>query len=417
MIRSLKFFLLKFKRKWLSELSCLAEFSIRKLVFDNQAIIPFINANNYHSFLRKKTLLEQLGPSRKSIFFVFRDLHILDWFTPIHRAIESEFSDKYQVIYVDFGSTLKHVGKGFAYLAYKKEVEKRLIDSGIPQFLHFSDQELSLFEMFPNPDMIVTSETIRHEKFQCTQRVYIPHYSVPKLKAVVPKKIRFNHMFQATRPPFCYNEIINQVPIKAEIHEVGYPKMHPYDIPSVALFDSDKPVVIYAPSVETEIIIDAVKKGILGVFRNMAHVNFIIKLHPTLASGMFDLSNYLHKEIASTPNVIIDMRTSIQAISASSSILINDFGSAGAEYKLSFGKRLIYLDVPDYLEGAADLRFRDRFADGRSNVSDLEAVITRVLEMGELSIEEWDKMGHETLFSFKTADKTAASTIHAILQR
>ncbi|MCP4295503.1 MAG: hypothetical protein GY786_07845 [Proteobacteria bacterium] len=287
--------------------------------------------------------------------------------------------------------------------------------SGISDFVHFSDQEIALFSNFPAPDIIVTSETIRHEQFDCSERVYIPHYSVPKLKAVIPKHITFNHLFLAVRPPFCYNELLNNKPISATIHEVGYPKMHARPESEVKLFESNNPVVIFAPSVETEIVLHALEKGILKTFKRMTDLNFIIKLHPTLSAGMFDLSQYIQKQIDGFGNIILDARNSIQSISMDSSLLINDFGSAGAEYRLSFGKRLIYIDVPDSLNGGADLRFRDAFADGRSNIYDLEEVIRSVLAMGDLKKEEWQDMCERTLFSYGFADRTAAQVLNGIL--
>lgn len=415
LVNYLKYYFLKAGKNFREVISKTLEFLIEHLLFDRQPIIQQLNKYRYAENYKKQQLLNHLTKDQKVIFFVFRDVHILDWFMPIHLALDRLFSEKYLVFYIDFGSTLKQIGTGFNYQSYQMDIEKRLINSNITEFFHFSQDNISSFENFPAPDMIVTSETIRQEDFICKNRVYIPHYSVPKLKAVVPKNIKFNHMFQAVRPPFCYNEFLDGIKIDAQVHQVGYPKMHLKTQNKVQLFQSKKPIVIYAPSVESKIVMDEIKKGILDIFKQMRHLNFIIKLHPTLASSMNDVNRYVQKAIKNSSNIILDTQNSIQSIAPSSSILINDFGSAGAEYKLRFGKRVIFLEVPQHLEGGADLRFRDQFGDGVSNIHNLEKIINKVINMGDLVSQEWENMCRKVLYEYRNADTTAANTIDQIL--
>jgi hypothetical protein len=417
LVKFLKYYLLKAGKNLRNVISKVLESLIERLLFDNQTIILKLNSYRYAENYKKQLLLDNLTGDQKIIFFVFRDVHILDWFTPIHLALKQLYGGQYLVFYINFGSTLKQIGKGFNYLSYQMKIEKRLINSDIKEFIHFSQNHIPSFRNFPDPDMIVTSETIRQEHFKCNNRVYIPHYSVPKLKAVIPKNIIFNHMFQAVRPPFCYNEFLDGIKIDAKVHQVGYPKMHLKTQSKVKLFQSNHPIVIFAPSVESKIVMDAIKKGILDVFKQMEHLNFVIKLHPTLASSMNDVNRYVQKAIKNTSNIILDTQNNIQSIAPSSSVLINDFGSAGAEYKLSFGKRVIFLEVPNRLEGGADLRFRDQFADGISNIHNLEKVINNVIKMGDLDSQEWENICKKTLYAYKNADITAAKTIDQILNK
>ena len=391
------------------------EILVERWIFGNHSLIRTLLSYRSVEHQYKQRILHDLQPQQRIIFFVFRDLHLLDWFTPIHRALLEQYQDRYQVFYIDFGSTLKQVGLGFRYFAYRGKVEKRIQQTGISNLLHFSDQEIELFKNFPDPDLIITSEHIRHENFDCRERVYLPHYSVPKAKDTLSKKLRFNHIFLPTKPPFSYNELTKQTKISAKIHQVGYPKMHLPDQTRVELFEPNKPVIIFAPSVEIKIVMDTLRKGIIQVFQKMVDLNFIIKLHPTLSAGMFDLNQYVSEKISRLPNLVLDTRNSIQALSADSAIMICDFGSVGVEYKLNFGKRLIYLDVPKYLEGGADLRFRDHFADARTDVDGLEEQIRSVLKMGKMEKEEWQEMGNKTLFSLGYADVVAAQAIEEII--
>ena len=47
----------------------------------------------------------------------------------------------------------------------------------------------------------------------------------------------------------------------------------------------------------------------------------------------------------------------------------------GGEYRLGFGKPVVFLKIPAEYEGGSDLLFRDDFADAICEVEDLENVI------------------------------------------
>ena len=94
---------------------------------------------------------------------------------------------------------------------------------------------------------------------------------------------------------------------------------------------------------------------------------------------------------------------------------IAGFGSVGAEYRLSFGKRVIYLKTPQKIAGGADLIFRDRFADAICEVKELEKTIISLLEKSDLTDIEKEEMGKQVLYSYGTADEKAASAIDKIL--
>ncbi len=413
--RHLIFHWLKFKTRLKKQRDRAIEFAVRKWLVDGRSLAEVLQDVNYTQSSAKQRAIDSIRDNQRIIFFVFRDLHLLDWFTPIHRALTKEFSGRFAVFYINFGSTLKNIGSGFNYLAYARNIEKRLTENQVSSLLHFSDQEIGLFGNFPTPNLIVTSETIRKEAFTAQHRVYLPHYSVPKAGDKLPEKIRFNHVFLPSKPPYSYDEIVKETVRKAVIHKVGYPKINSLVQFETHLFESPNPVVIYAPSLETEIVLAALKQGILEVFKKMTHLNFVIKMHPTLTSKTQNASRYIDRKISLDANIILDSTASIQEIGRISSMLIADFGSVGAEYRLSLGKRIVYLEVPKYLHGGADLRFRDHFADGISNVRNLEATINQVLEKGELSDLEKEEMGNKVLYSYSSADLCAARTIDRIL--
>lgn len=388
----------------------------KRWVLNDQNLIQAMQQSHYALSYQKQERINRIKPDQKVLFFVFRDIHFLDWFFPIHRALEKSYPNQFVVFYINFGSTLKRVGKDFGYLPYLKGVEERFIQNDRFPDYHFSDQEVKLYQNFPKPDMILTSEAIRKERFETRERVYLPHYTVPKAKDILPENIRYNHVFLPTKPPFSYDEITaNLNSSKATLHPVGYPKMSGTKTKELTLFDSDKPVIIYAPSLETEVILDALERGILDTFRKMKQLNFIIKLHPTLASKMQDMMNYITNRVTGASNIIIDSTTSIQDLGKRSAMMIADFGSVGAEYRLSFGKRIIYLEVPEQFRGGADLNFRDHYADGVTTPEKLEETVTTLLEKGDLSPEEMKEMGEGVLYSWQQGDVTAADTIHKIL--
>jgi len=383
-------------------------------LLDHRSLIETLFYSHPAWTQRKQEGIDRIRQDQRIIYFTFRDLHLLDWFCPIDRALERLFPDHYRVFYVDFGSSLKKIGTGFDYLPYHRQIQQRLLEHGIDPAAHFSDREIGWFHHFPAPDLIVTSETIRRENFSAPQRVYLPHYTVPKAKDRLPEKIRYQHVFLPTRLPYSYNELEAQRSSGVQLHPVGYPKLHvlpPRDVKEPA----GRPLVVYAPSLEIDIVLVALKAGLLAVFKGMTEIDFVIKLHPTLASKMRYLRHYIDRQIAGSPNIVGDSRSSIQTLGQRASVLIADFGSVGAEFRLSFGKRVLYLKVPDRLAGGADLRFRDAFADSITEVAGLAPEIRRLLALGDLSEQELIAMKDRVLFSWQNADETAARTIQTII--
>jgi hypothetical protein len=101
-------------------------------------------------------------------------------------------------------------------------------------------------------------------------------------------------------------------------------------------------------------------------------------------------------------------------LAGESSLMITDFGSVGAEYRLGFGKPVVFLKTPAEYEGGSDLRFRDDFADAICEVEDLENAILSVMKKGALSYSELHNMRQQVLSFSGVADEEAARTINAI---
>lgn len=393
----------------------LLESFLTQWLFENKSWIEILCQTNYALTQKKQQVLSQINQQDKTIFFVFREIHFLDWFAPIHLALEKLYPGQFNILYINYGSTLKTVGTGFKYLEYRSQIERRLTLFGISTSLHFSDREMPFFKSFPQPDLILTSETIRKESLTADHRVYIPHYTVPKAKDTLPREIAFNHVFLPTKPPYTYQEINENSFNKAMVHQVGYPKLHSPLNRKICLFENSHKTLIYAPSLEVEIILAQLKFGILKVFKSLPEFNFIIKLHPTISSKMATIRRLISNQIVSDSHIVIDHSTSIQDLGTHSSLLITDYGSVGAEYRLKFSKRVVYLDVPEYLHGGADLLFRDKFADGVTPIKRLGQTIKQVLDKGDLSDTETSYMIEQVLYSSGEADKCAAESIYNIL--
>lgn len=386
-----------------------------KLFFQGADFIQHL-ALHHHSLLnQKQRLLDAIDSQQKIVFYVFRDLHLIDWFIPIHRALAQEFPGQFAVFYINFGSTLKKVGRGLGYLPYLQGIEQRLEEIEDAYLYHFSDREIALYRHFPQPDLIVTTETIRKERFSALHRVYLPHYTVPKANDTLPKKITYNHVFIPTTSEFSYASLIHPAETPLQIHPVGYPKLNATPKPSVRLFDNENPTILYAPSLDINLIRLFIRQGLLTVFRSLRMFNLVIKLHPTLSSKMHYLYGYLSAELKQEAHIKLDSKTNIQELGPGTSALITDFGSVGAEYRLSFGKRVIYLQVPDRYRGGADLRFRDQFADAITTVDKIATSLYTVIRMGDLEQAEWQAMKERVIYNWQNASQVAARKIFEIL--
>ena len=410
----LKFQGVKLRSHFSRTIQLLIELLLKTWLLNGQSLLSFFRTVHPNLLLQKKILLQNTK-GKKVIFFTFRTLHFIDWFAPIHLAIQRDFPRKYEIFYIDFSTTLHRIGRGFEYIRFQKQVEERLTQLNISHLCHFSHEELSDFPSFPKASILVTCESIRQESFLVKERVYLPHYILPKAnETVLPSNIRFNHVFIPSKPPYTYRLLKKNLKSDIKFHNVGYPKFHTRSKPKSSFSDSNLPVILFAPSLDLKLIFDALDKGILKIFKEIKFCNILIKLHPSLASRRHYITTFLREQLKLEEHIKIDEISGIQSLAMESKILIADFGSMGGEYRLRFGKRVIFIETPREYEGGADLIFRDDFADAICKVKDLESTISSLLKKGKLSNSELEIM-HKKVLSFTgESDKKAAKSIDKI---
>jgi len=391
----------------------LLETLMRRLLMKGELLHTFLNNSQPYLHSEKQALIDS-GKKRKVIFFTFRTLHFLDWFAPIHLALERLFPGKYEVFYINFGATLHRIGTGFEYIRYHRKVEERMLLLGVSPLRHFSHQELAEYASVPEPAVHLTCESIRQEMFSVPERIYLPHYALPKnIDTGLPENIRFNHVFLPTHPPYTYQQLNENFPGNVKVHSVGYPKLHALHS-NLKHFNDDRPVVIYAPSLEIKLLFDAFDKGLLNIIKKLTQYLFVIKLHPSLASRKHYVTSFISRQLKDAENIQFNDLAGIQELAEESSIMITDYGSAGGEYRMGFGRRIICLKVPEEYEGGADLRFRDDFADAVCEVEELEQVIESVISKGDISFSELQEMREKVLSFPDASDEAAARTINEI---
>jgi len=419
--RNFNFLLLRIRyqgfRLWLHYvrfLEILLESLISCWLLKGELLHTFLNNSQPYLHGEKQALIDN-DKTRIVIFFTFRTLHFLDWFAPIHLALERLFPEKYEVFYINFGSTLHRIGAGIEYIRYHREVEERMLQLGVSPLHHFSHQELAEYSSVPEPAVHLTCESIRQETFSVSERIYLPHYALPKaIDTGLPKNIRFNHVFLPTRPPYTYSQLNEKFPGNVKVHSVGYPKLHAVHS-NVKHFNDDKrPVVIYAPSLEIRLLFDALDKGLLEIIKKLTQYLFVIKLHPSLASRRHYVTSFISRQLKDADHIQFNDLAGIQELAEESSIMITDYGSAGGEYRMGFSHRIICLKVPEEYEGGADLRFRDDFADAVCEVKELEQVIESVINKGDISLSELRDMREKVLSFPDAADDASARTINEI---
>jgi len=420
-IRKFNFLLLRIRyqgfRLWLHYvrfLENLLESLIRCWLLKGELLHTFLNNSQPYLHGEKQVLIDN-DKTRTVIFFTFRTLHFLDWFAPIHLALERLFPEKYEVFYINFGSTLHRIGTGFEYIRYHREVEERMLQLGVSPLHHFSHQELAEYSSVPEPAVHLTCESIRQETFSVSERIYLPHYALPKaIDTGLPKNIRFNHVFLPTRPPYTYRQLNEKFPGNVKVHSVGYPKFHAVRSNVKHFNDDERPVVIYAPSLEIKLLFDALDKGLLEIIKKLTQYLFVIKLHPSLASRRHYVTSFISRQLKEADHIQFNDLAGIQELAEESSIMITDYGSAGGEYRMGFSHRIICLKVPEEYEGGADLRFRDDFADAVCEVKELEQVIESVINKGDISLSELRNMREKVLSFPDAADDASARTINEI---
>ena len=392
----------------------LLESLIRRWLLKGELLHSFVNNSQPYQHSEKQALIDN-GKTRTVIFFTFRTLHFLDWFVPIHLALERLFPEKYEVFYINFGSTQHRIGVGFEYIRYHRKVEERMLLLGVSPLRHFSHQELAEYSLFPEPAVHLTCESIRQETFSVPERIYLPHYALPKaIDTGLPENIRFNHVFLPTQPPYTYSQLNEKFPGNVKVHSVGYPKLHAMHSNLKHLNDDERPVVIYAPSLEIKLLFDALDKGLLDIIKKLTQYLFVIKLHPSLASRKHYVTSFISRQLNDAEHIQFNDLAGIQELAEESSIMITDYGSAGGEYRMGFSHRIICLKVPEEYEGGADLRFRDDFADAVCEVEELEQVIESVINKGDISLSELRDIREKVLSFPDAADEAAARTINEI---
>ena len=419
-VRKFKFLLLRIRyqgfRLWQHNvrfIENLLESLMRRCLLKGELLYTFVNKSQPYLHSEKQALIDNCK-TRIVIFFTFRTLHFLDWFAPIHLALERLFPEKFEVFYINFGATLHRIGTGIEYIRYHRKVEERMLLLGVSPLLHFSHHELAKYSSVPEPSVHLTCESIRQETFSAPQRIYLPHYALPKaIDKGLPENIRFNHVFLPTRPPYTYRQLNEKFPDNIKVHSVGYPKFHAVRSNVKHFNDDERPVVIYAPSLEIKLLFDALDNGLLDIIKKLTQYLFVIKLHPSLASRRHYVNSFISRQINDSEHIQFNDLAGIQEL-ASSSILITDYGSAGGEYRMGFGRRIICLKVPEEYEGGADLRFRDDFADAVCEVEELEQVIESVINKGNLSLSELRDMREKVLSFPDAANEAAARTIKEI---
>ena len=417
----LRFQVVRLQLRWDKIKQTILELLVQRWVLKGDSLFNYFIKTQPYLRKEKQKLIEQ-SSGRRVIYFTFRTLHFLDWFAPIDLALKRSFPEKYEVFYIDFSTTLHRIGKGFEYLRFRQQVEERLLQLDISPLWHFSHDELAEYKSFPEASVHVTCESIRQETFSVADRIYLPHYALPKaIDLDLPKNIHFNHVFLPTRPPYTYNQLNDKsgsgpdwLKENLHIHHVGYPKLQAAASPVSCFPDSDHPVVLYAPSLELSLLFDALGRGLLKIFKKISHCNFVIKLHPSLASRRHYVTAFISQELKGVEHIRFDELNGIQNLAGESSLMITDFGSVGGEYRLGFGKPVVFLKTPAEYEGGSDLRFRDDFADAICEVEDLENVILSVMKKGALSYSELQNMRQQVLSFSGVADEEAARTINAI---
>ena len=417
----LRFQLVHLQLRWDKIKQKILELLVQRWVLKGDSLFNYFIKTQPYLRKEKQKLIER-SSGRRVIYFTFRTLHFLDWFAPIDLALKRSFPEKYEVFYIDYSTTLHRIGKGFEYLRFRQQVEERLLQLNISPLWHFSHDELEGYKSFPEASVHVTCESIRQETFSVADRIYLPHYALPKaIDLDLPKNIHFNHVFLPTRPPYTYNQLNdkssatpNRLKENLQIHHVGYPKLQASASPISCFPDSDHPVVLYAPSLELSLLFDALDRGLLEILKKISHYNFVIKLHPSLASRRHYVTSFINQELKDVEHIRFDELNGIQNLAGDSSLMITDFGSMGAEYRLGFGKPVIFLKTPVEYEGGSDLRFRDDFADAICEVEDLENAIWNVMKKGSISYLELQNMRRQVLSFSGVADEEAARTINEI---
>jgi hypothetical protein len=350
------------------------------------------------------------------VCFAFTKEHWIDYFVPIAMRLEELFPDKYQIIYLsDVNKGIKN-GSIFKRLFLYSSIDKRLSKFNISKYFHFDFNELSLYKHKIKTDIVLFTEKIDHINLGAKHRIFIPHYILLK-STDTDLNLKFNHIFIPTTNRYFYTKNVIESHNKYVItHNVGYPKFN-LQAKNIKPFKSNNPVVIYAPSLERSILFKVLDDGILDVFARLKNINFIIKLHPAISSGRSDGILRLFENSSKTySNIYVDKNSPVQSFHEVSDLMIADYGNVGAEYKLSSGKKVIYLSVDEAFKGGSDLLFRDNHGDGIFSVDELEENIPRILNIPNISVEKLQKLRDDVVYNYDSSCSVGAYTINDILE-
>ena len=391
-----------------------------KIGLGDETFLSFLDRTNPSLQQKRIENLKKVSQHHPySIVFTFRTLHFIDWFVPIHHALDRLYPGKYSIIYLDYATTLRRILSGFEYLRYREQVHSRLLSFGIDPINHYSHEELRSYDFQPNWVVGLTSESIRQENLSIPIRIYLPHYSLPKaVDKDLPENINFEHVFLPTQERYSYPNLrLNEQQNKIEIHPVGYPK-EGLKVSQIKSFpNSNKPLIVYAPSLDIGLLKKAIKEGIINVFKNNPQWNFLVKLHPSLESRRHYISGFFRNQLSENQHIVFDSLSNINSFFDEATVLICDFGSVGGEFSLQTGKRMIYLKVSKKYEGGGDLNFRDDYADTVSSIQELPKNINKVLKLAPKKPIEIEQIRKKVLTCSSNSDEKAATTIDALISK
>ena len=209
----------------------------------------------------------------------------------------------------------------------------------------------------------------------------------------------------------------NEQQNKIEIHPVGYPK-EGLKVSQIKSFpNSNKPLIVYAPSLDIDLLKKTIKEGIINVFKNNPQWNFLVKLHPSLESRRHYISSFFRNQLSEYQHIVFDSLSNINSFFDEGTIVICDFGSVGGEFSLQTGKRMIYLQVSKQYEGGGDLNFRDDYADTVSSIQELPENINKVLRLEPRKSIELEQIRKTVLTCSSNSDEKAATSINALIKK
>ncbi len=407
----LKYKLFSAKKNLSDSLYALLEGWIVKGFFKKRDLLDLIGSYSHAKHARKQQLLTD-NSGKKTLFFVFRGNQWLEHFIPLYRAFEKNHSGEVKAYFISHFYGDMKLQKYFMELY--DETEMKLSRYGISPDNLFDYSEMDRYDNFPSPQMIFFSEKVNQIRFENCQRVYLPHYFLLKKKAKEGfsniRNLDFDVMITPSKEGFFYTS--EQINHHKQVVNIlgGYPKSELLEHPK----EQESNKIIFAPTLEKQTILSYLEEGLLDVFASMPEYHFVLKLHPSLNGGKSRIIDYIKQKTAQMKNISLDLSSAIDQLGTDSVMLIGDFGNVAAEYKVIFGKKTLYLKVPDQYEGGTDLLFRDRFAEGVCTIGELKETIKRVVsQQGNVAVES---AGEACLYHFGHASDYIADEVLKLIK-